>query len=748
MEQQPDLDALYEEAQAALASKDLQRAGDLLKQVLLIDENFKDASRLLAQVVAHQRRRWYRGKRLWGGLGFVVLVAVGGLLVNRHLAAYPSQVTPAASETSSAALDDDPTIKSLITTPTKVPTAKVTSVPMGWKRLYTGEAFARDRITAIVVDPLDPEVLYAGTENAGIYKTIDGAISWAPAHRGLGAVRIDTLLIDPANPRILYAGVRLQGVFRSSDGATSWERASDGLDVESRGWLSLLVMDPQDSSHLYYVGGSMGVYETTDGARLWTRVWPDVCPKEITSLAIHPLDGRQLFATVFGDQECAGLYISRDGGRSWVLTGLEGQGAWPNNSLWIDPVRGDYLFVEMKEGQYRSSDGGQTWSEWPYACTSSVGFDRGDPLVAYAYCAGGGQFVRTKDGGLKWEMLTLKGGPAGTVKVSPHASGTIYVGSSGFYLSNDGGTTWAERGSGLPAARLELRSDPRTSSTLYIEDAGCRLYRSADSGAGWEYVTDRGCGLAFDANGEVLYRAEGGGKGLLRSVDEGASWEVRPFPEDSGGWDVNVAAHPEIPGLVYALYGGPDKEGKPPYIYFSRDGGDTWEAATGGEGPNTAPGLFFDAVTSQRVYAVSEGGFVVHRSSDTGKTWQSCGWPEALFPDSASRFAIHPLNRDVIMLATRGKGIARSEDACQSWEFVDAGPGSLFVNSVVFDPTDPDTVYAGTDGGAFVSFDGGQSWGPINDGLLGATVVYSIVVDPQSNVYAATPYGVFKLEAR
>jgi hypothetical protein len=74
--------------------------------------------------------------------------------------------------------------------------------------------------------------------------------------------------------------------------------------------------------------------------------------------------------------------------------------------------------------------------------------------------------------------------------------------------------------------------------------------------------------------------------------------------------------------------------------------------------------------------------------------------------------------------------------------------GSLFVNTLARDPKNVNTIYAGTDGGAYVSFNGGQSWGQINDGLLGATVVYSIVVDPQSNVYAATPYGIFKLEKK
>jgi hypothetical protein len=68
------------------------------------------------------------------------------------------------------------------------------------------------------------------------------------------------------------------------------------------------------------------------------------------------------------------------------------------------------------------------------------------------------------------------------------------------------------------------------------------------------------------------------------------------------------------------------------------------------------------------------------------------------------------------------------------------------MNSIAFDPNTPATLYAGTDSGAYVSFDGGQTWNEINDGLLSATVVYSIVVDQDGNVYAATPHGIFNLE--
>ena len=76
------------------------------------------------------------------------------------------------------------------------------------------------------------------------------------------------------------------------------------------------------------------------------------------------------------------------------------------------------------------------------------------------------------------------------------------------------------------------------------------------------------------------------------------------------------------------------------------------------------------------------------------------------------------------------------------------GLKSLKVNSISADPNNPDIIYAGTDNGAYVSFDSGDLWQPINDGLLGGRVIYSIVVDTDSNVFAATPLGIFTLESQ
>jgi photosystem II stability/assembly factor-like uncharacterized protein len=138
--------------------------------------------------------------------------------------------------------------------------------------------------------------------------------------------------------------------------------------------------------------------------------------------------------------------------------------------------------------------------------------------------------------------------------------------------------------------------------------------------------------------------------------------------------------------------------------------------------------------------------YEMYYTNDEGSSWMPC--TQIITSQSDQVLGIDPRDNHHLYAATQGNGILTSTDGCQSWEQSNNGLGSLFVNAIVMDPNNPDIIYTGTDGGAYVSFNGGQTWGQINEGLLGAMVVYSIVVDKDGNVYAATPYGIFKLETR
>jgi hypothetical protein len=107
--------------------------------------------------------------------------------------------------------------------------------------------------------------------------------------------------------------------------------------------------------------------------------------------------------------------------------------------------------------------------------------------------------------------------------------------------------------------------------------------------------------------------------------------------------------------------------------------------------------------------------------------------------------AIDPSDGNHVFVIDNGT-LLESHDSCDTTSVFATAPNTS-MNSIAFDPNSATTIYAGTDSGAYVSFDGGAAWNEINDGLLGTTVVYSVVVDKDSNVYAATPHGIFKLES-
>jgi photosystem II stability/assembly factor-like uncharacterized protein len=205
-----------------------------------------------------------------------------------------------------------------------------------------------------------------------------------------------------------------------------------------------------------------------------------------------------------------------------------------------------------------------------------------------------------------------------------------------------------------------------------------------------------------------------------------------------------VYANPYASGELIAACPNSDSN----TFFYSNDFGKTWQMSSIGDNDQNNARLYFSGSNVQRVYDITDYDFL---SDDGGKSWIRClglGEPDAPSSSSESRLIIDPQNPEHILLATTGSGVLTSTDGCRTWRESNTGLGSLFVNTLASDPKNVNTIYAGTDGGAYVSFNGGQSWGQVNDGLLGATVVYSIVVDPQSNVYAATPYGIFKLESK
>jgi len=230
--------------------------------------------------------------------------------------------------------------------PTEMPTPTPEPLPYQWSRINSAQFLERDQITDLAFHPTDRDVLYASMRHSGIYKTINGGISWQPAFTGINNTQVLSLAIDPEDPDVLYAGVSSDGVYKTEDGAQTWHPVNNGIYAGIVDEHSKVLMDPIDHNHLYYSGG-FELFESTDGGESWKHLGgrsTGSCPSDFIDILFDPSNGT-LYTAVSGygpqDYECTeGVYRSKDGGKNWDLL-LEA----PIDGLFMNTNHGEKIYI-------------------------------------------------------------------------------------------------------------------------------------------------------------------------------------------------------------------------------------------------------------------------------------------------------------------------------------------------------------------------------------------------------------------
>ena len=170
-------------------------------------------------------------------------------------------------------------------------------------------------VRVLVVDPVTPAIIYAGTD-IGIFKTTDDGAHWAASNGGLDDLRITALAIDPQTPATVYAATGL-GVYKSVDGGLGWIVSNTGLPLiilspppMFEPVVFSLAVHPQNAA-IVYAGTMAGVYQTTDGGKHWSPIL--ISPSRTATVTIDPQNPDTLYATIF----LGGVLRSTDGGGSW-----------------------------------------------------------------------------------------------------------------------------------------------------------------------------------------------------------------------------------------------------------------------------------------------------------------------------------------------------------------------------------------------------------------------------------------------
>jgi photosystem II stability/assembly factor-like uncharacterized protein len=325
---------------------------------------------------------------------------------------------------------------------------------------------------------------------------------------------------------------------------------------------------------------------------------------------------------------------------------------------------------------------------------------RGQSLVHYFGGTGGGVWKST-DGGQSWHNISdgYFGGSIGAVAVSEWDPNVIYVGGGeecirgnvshgyGMWKSVDAGKTWTFIG--LPDSRHigDIVIHPRNSELVYVAVMG----------------------HAFGPNKE---------RGVYRSKDGGKSWEQILFVNENAG-AVDLAMDPTNPRILYATFWrfrrtpyGFESGGEGSSLWKSTDGGDTWVELTSNPGMPKPPigkiGITVSA-NPERLYAIveaHEGG--VFRSDDGGKTWQRLNSDRNLLQRAwyYSHIVADPKDPDIVYVLN--VGFWKSKDGGRTFTRILTPHGDH--HDLWIDPDDPQHMIIADDGGAQVTYDGGENW--------------------------------------
>jgi photosystem II stability/assembly factor-like uncharacterized protein len=268
-------------------------------------------------------------------------------------------------------------------------------------------------VAALAADPTNPSVAYASiAATSGVFKTTDEGRTWTPAGRGLPLVTL-SLAVSPSNPSIVYAGEEQDyyldenaGVYRSEDGGLTWRRANGGI---SDAWLvESLAVSPTDPNVVFAGLGypcdeclDGAVAKTADGGRTW-KLQGGLDRSLYTSVAIAPSNADVVYAA---SATRGALYRSVDGGRTWTLEN-NGLTFVSVEDLAVDPA--DPSIVYAADGLiYRTADAGAHWSRVGPSGPQNAQTLETDPATSGSLCAGDfylGAFC-SSDYGVTWVQV-------------------------------------------------------------------------------------------------------------------------------------------------------------------------------------------------------------------------------------------------------------------------------------------------------------------------------------------------------
>ncbi len=647
---------------------------------------------------------------------------------------------------------------------------KTEDMGISWRNISDG-FFRTATIGAIGISESDPNVIYVGTgEHAvrgvmthsgdGIYKSTDAGKTWKKI--GLETSQhVSRIIVHPKNPDVVYVAAqgalyspsKERGVYKSNDGGATWKNT---LFVDEKTGAAELSMDMNNPRIMYAAmwehgrlpwkvisgGPGSGLYKSTDSGESWSKMTEGL-PEKMgkMSIAVSRSNSEKVYALIEGDSNTddRGLYVSNNAGKNWSQVTKDNrlvQRAWYYIELFIDPNNENTIYV-LSAPALRSNDGGRTWE--------NLGGTHGDFHDLWINPDNSNNFVISNDGGAaitfnkgrSWSsQSTMPTGQFYRINVDNQFPYRIYGGQQ-----DNSSVSIASRefgGGGISPASWTSSAGGESAFLAFNPDKP-------------DYVL----GGSYQGTIEVIDVKAKAGTNIMAAPIQYLSMDAKDMkyrfnwnaPIIWSKWEPNTFYHGSQYLLKTTDLGRTWKEASPDLTRNEKEkqgqgGGPLTNEAVGAENYGTLAYVMESPLEKGVIWTGSDDG-LVQLTRDGGATWKNVT-PPGLAECLVNAIEVSPFDKATAYIATtrykfndHRPGLYKTTDYGATWTKIDNGiPADAFTRVVREDQVRKDLLFAGTELGLFVSWDGGKNWSPFQLNLP-VTPITDLRVH-QGNLIAST----------